>query len=325
MVRFGILGAGNIAHRFAASLAYEARASLVAASCRSTEKAERFLAEVTHAEGARAYGSHDELLADPAVDVIYLALPHACHHDWAIAALRAGKAVLCEKPACVSAEQMASVAAVAREENVLFMEAMKPRFVPLYPHVMEALPGIGELLEVRASLCNDMLGHVEGSGSYHMTPGPGAGVTLDCGTYCASWIAALCPGDIQIDSVEGITKNGIDVYVDAIFRTDGPSACLECAFDRAKPRQAIIVGTLGTIVVDELHRPQRATVRMADGEERTIEAPYEVDDFFGEISHFVGLVELGAIESPVMSLDDSLRCAELLDAVRAGLATIPAS
>lgn len=321
MVRFGILGAGNIAHRFAASLAHEKRAALVAASCRSTSKAETFLNEVPHAEGVRAYGSYDELLDDPQVDAIYLALPHEHHRDWALRSLASGKAVLCEKPACVSATQMAEVAAVAREHGTLFMEAMKPRFTPIYQLVMDELTSIGELIEVRASLCNDMLDLVEGSGSYHMTPGPGAGVVLDCGTYCASWIAALCPREMQLHSIVGAQKNGIDVYANATFLSSVASARPECAFDRAQPRQATIVGTCGTIIVDELHRPQHATIRLNGEEVRAIEAPYEVDDFYGEIVHFVGLVESGATESPIMSLDDSLRCAELLDAVRTGLQT----
>ena len=106
MVRFAVLGAGNIAHRFARSLAHEKDAELVAASCRTHEKAQAFLGEVPHASGARAYGSHEELLADPGVDAIYLALPHALHHDWAIRALEAGKDVLCEKPAMLTADQM---------------------------------------------------------------------------------------------------------------------------------------------------------------------------------------------------------------------------
>lgn len=323
MIRFGILGAGNIAHRFAASLAHEQRASLVAASCRSVEKAEAFLAEVPHAVDARAYGSHDELLSDPEVDAIYLALPHALHRDWALSALTSDKAVLCEKPACVSAAQMAEVAEAARVHGVLFMEAMKPRFTPIYAPILDELASIGEILEVQASLCNDMLGLVEGSGSYHMTPGPGAGVILDCGTYCASWIAALCPRDVRLHSIVGARKNGIDVYADATFQSNGFSARLECAFDRAKPRQATIVGTRGTIVVDELHRPQRATIQLNGEAERMIEVPYEVDDFYGEITHFVGLLESSALESPIMSLEDSLRCAELLDTVLAGLQAMP--
>ena len=211
MVRFGILGAGNIARRFAASLAHETRAELVAASRRTEAKAREFLDQNPCVADARAYGSHDALLADPAVDAIYLALPHDLHRRWAIAALRAGKAVLCEKPACIDEAEMREVAEVARSEGCLFMEAMKPRFTPTHELVSRMLPDVGELVRVEATLCNDMLGMVEGTGSYHMTPGPGAGVLLDCGIYCASWIEELCAGEPGVVDVAGATKDGIDV------------------------------------------------------------------------------------------------------------------
>ncbi|MBR3234355.1 MAG: Gfo/Idh/MocA family oxidoreductase [Atopobiaceae bacterium] len=320
MVRFGILGAGNIAHRFAASLAHEKRAQLVAAACRTAAKAQAFLDEVPHAEDARAYGSYDELLADTGVDAIYLALPHAYHKEWAIRALEAGKAVLCEKPAMLTAEQMREVADVARRCNVLFMEAMKPRFAPIYTHVMDALDEIGPLVRVEATLCNDMLDVVEKAGGYHMTPGPGAGVLLDCGIYCASWIEDLCSGTPKVVSFEGKQKDGIDIYVDAWLDYDGMDACLECAFDRAKLRTATLVGERGHIVVEELHRPQRATVYVQGCEPRVLDVPYEVDDFFGEVSHFVSLCEAGECESPSMSLEDSIRCALILDTVRSAFA-----
>lgn len=319
MVRFGVLGAGNIAHRFCASLAHESEAELVAVSCRTEQKARTFLAEVSHAEGARAYGSHEELLADDGLDAIYLALPHALHRDWAVAALHAGKAVLCEKPATISATEMREVADVARETGVLFMEAMKPRFVPLYQRVLDAVQKIGPLERVEATLCNDMLAAVEGSGSYHMTPGPGAGVLLDCGIYCASWLQAFGAGEPHVTSVAGTRRDGIDVYADAWLDLGGVTDRLECAFDRAKPRQATLVGAKGRIVVDELHRPQRATVELEGQEPIVVDAPYEVDDFYGEIRHFTGLVEAGATESPIMPLSASIGCAEILDAVRAGL------
>ncbi|MBR3223948.1 MAG: Gfo/Idh/MocA family oxidoreductase [Atopobiaceae bacterium] len=319
MVRFGILGAGNIARRFAASLAHEDRASLVAASCRTTSKAAAFLDGVPHNEGARAYGSHDELLSDDGVDAIYLALPHDLHHEWALRALRAGKAVLCEKPAMLSATQMEEVARASLDEGVLFMEAMKPRFTAIYPKVRRAIDKIGELRSVEATLCNDMLGLVEGTGSYHMAPGPGAGVLLDCGTYCASWIEDLCAKDPEVLRAECVRKDGVDVYVDARMDCGGVEARLECAFDRAKQRRATIVGTRGTLVVDELHRPQAAVLRIDGAEEQTIDAPYEVDDFFGEVRHFVGLVESDKTESDVMSLASSVRCAAILDAVRAAM------
>lgn len=322
MVRFGILGAGNIAHRFAASLAHEGRAELVAASCRTQEKADAFLGEVPHAPGARAYGSHEELLADGEVDAIYLALPHAYHHEWALRALDAGKAVLSEKPAMLTAREMREVAERSRACGLLFMEAMKPRFVPIYELIRQELPRIGNITHVRASLCNDMLSLVEGTGSYHMTPGPGAGVLLDCGTYCANWLADILDGNqpIEMGEVTSVIKDGVDVYVCAELSVGGVTAELECAFDRAKPRTATLVGEHGTIEIEELHRPQRATVMLVGEDSYTIEAPYVIDDFFGEVSHFVGLVASGTTESNVMGLDDSVRVAEILDAVRKGIA-----
>ena len=321
MIRFGIVGAGNIAHRFAASLAHETRARLVAVSCRTEKKAQSFLDEVGCAQDVRAYGGHEALLQDDEVDAIYLALPHAFHHEWALRALRAGKAVLCEKPAMLTALQMEEVANMAHDKNVLFMEAMKPRFVPLYSHVVEAVREIGPLSHVDATLCNDMLDAVEGSGTYHMTPGPGSGVLLDCGTYCASWIEAFCPQGLGLVSVDSNVVDGVDAYVDARLGLGDMTARLECAFDRAKPRVATLVGAHGRIVVEELHRPTRATVLVGGQAERVLEVPYEVDDFFGEIHHFVDLLEQGVTESPIMSLEDSVNCAAVLDAIRAGLAS----
>lgn len=316
MVRFGILGAGNIAHRFARSLEHVEGAKLVALSARKAQKAQAFANEFGVDE-ARAYTSHEQLLNDGEVDAIYLALPHALHREWAIAALRAGKAVLCEKPACITAKEMEEVASVARATNTLFMEAMKPRFVPLHAQVEEALAQIGQIRHVEATLCNDMMSMVDGAQTYHLGGGPGAGVLLDCGIYCASWIDELCTGAPVTTSVVCEECEGADVYVDAQLSFDDVTARLECAFDRAKPRTCTIEGSNGRIVVEDLHRPTRATL-FVDGEpEQVMEAPYVVDDFYAQIVHFVELVACGRTESPVMSLPDSVRCAQILDACRA--------
>lgn len=320
MVNWGILGAGNIAHRFAKSLAHVSNAHLVAISCRTQEKADAFATEFG-VDSSHAYAgdtAHEALLADESVDIIYLALPHALHYEWACAALKAGKNVLCEKPAMLNAQQMSEVAELARKTGLLFMEAMKPRFVPVYEQVMEAVGRIGTIVHVDATLCNDMAAFVEQAGTYHVQPGPGAGVLLDCGTYCANWLTQLLPGNPQLTGIHGVEKNGIDYYVDAMFADGSVTARLECAFDRAKPRTCTIVGDKGAIVVDELHRSQHAALSLADGTVEQIDAPYEVDDFYGEIVHATGLVEQGLSESPVMTLNDSIRCAQILDAARTG-------
>ena len=320
MVRWGILGAGNIAHRFCASLAHEEHSRLVAVSCRSEEKAASFLAEVGADPGVRAFGGHDRLLEDAEVDAIYLALPHAHHRAWALKAIDAGKAVLCEKPAMLTAEEMREVAEASRERGVLFMEAMKPRFQPIYGEVCDQVKRVGRIKAIYASLCNDMLAAVEGAPTYHMTPGAGAGVLLDCGTYCANWLADLTDVAAPIEAGHAecvLADGGVDVYVRAELSVAGVAVELECAFDRAKPRTCRIVGERGTIEIDELHRPQKAVVSVDGEEQREIVAPYVVDDFFGEIFHFVDLLEVGKAASPVMGLEDSVRVAEFLDVVHA--------
>ena len=359
IIRWGIMGAGRIAQRFAESLRHDPRCRLVAASGRTPEKvaafAEKFGIDPAHAYAqdpvrqgsatdAAAGGTpaasdatatslttavplsaarlspnpHEALVADPAVDAVYLALPHGLHRMWAVRALKAGKAVLCEKPAALTADEVRAIAAEARQSGTLFMEGMKARFVPLYAEVKRLLAedAIGELRRVEASLCNDVPpAALEGT---YLLDGAQGGVLLDCGIYCASWLDDLLPGPFAVTDRQVETYHGVDAYdcAELAFAEGGRTARLECSFNRAKPRQAVLVGEKGCITVDDLHRAQRLTLEVAGQAPRVIERPYVVDDFFGEVTHFNDLLEQGACESPVMPLAASIRCAEILDAVR---------
>ncbi len=317
-IGWGILGAGRIAGRFAESLSHDPRTTLVAASCRTQEKADAFAAQY----GAeRGYAGHDALLADPTIDAIYLSLPHGMHHEWAIRALRAGKAVLCEKPAALTQEEVTDIARVAQEEGLLFMEGMKARLTPAVHTLMAegGLDAIGDVTRVEASLCNDMVstGFLDGYHGYLVDPTQG-GVLWDCGIYCASWLEALLPGEPRLSSVQTRMRDGIDFYVRAELDFDGRTGVLECAMDEAKPRQARIIGTRGSVLVDELHRSQRIVISVDGKEPLEIEKPYVVDDFFGEVEHFNNLLEEGKTQSYVVPLEASSRMAHILDVIRAG-------
>lgn len=313
MIYWGILGAGNIAHRFAASLQNQQNSVLTAISCRRKEKAEAFVAQFP---AKRSYTEYDALLADPQIDAIYVALPHSLHKEWSVKALQAGKAVLCEKPATMSAEEMCAVAKAAQENGVLFMEAMKQRFVPLYQEIKKQLAAgtIGRITGIQTSLCNAMP-FEQISNTYHTQPGQG-GVLLDCGIYCASWLEDFLPGTPQVTHSTANIQKGVDYYVDAMLSFDDIPARLECAFDRAKPRQAILQGTAGRLVVEELHRPQAMTVYLDGQPGKRIAMPYIVDDFYTQIDHFVHCLQQGKTESPVMPLAASIRCAQILDSIR---------
>ena len=141
-VRWGVLGAGRISHRFASSLKEVDGARLVAAAGRTPSHVEEFCRAFS-IDAAHSYATaddsgdaaYDALIAAPDVDAIYLALPHGMHAHWVCRALRAGKAVLCEKPAVLNEEEAHAIASVSRERGVLFMEAMKNRFCPMRTRV----------------------------------------------------------------------------------------------------------------------------------------------------------------------------------------------
>lgn len=320
MIRWGILGAGKIARRFCDSLSKEPDSVLTAVSCRREERAAVFMEKY----GAkRFYQDYDSLLNDSEIDAVYLSLPHGLHREWALKALRAKKAVLCEKPATLNREEMETVAAEAKRTGMLFMEAMKTRFVPLYARLKElvAQGTVGELVEVRTSLCNEMPLEMTEK-TYHREPGQG-GALLDGGIYCASWLEDFLPEEPRLETIGAVIKNGVDEYVDAKLRFGSVRAELECAFDRKKPRQAVLVGTLGMIVVEELHRGQSMTVCIEGKEPEIVEMPYVVDDFYGEIHHFVTCLKENRRESHIMPLAASVRCAKILDSIRQGFLYTP--
>ena len=329
IVRWGILGAGKIAHRFARSLSHDSRCELAAISCRSAAKAEAFALEHGIPEsgalsdeslGGVAGTAHSALLAMPDVDAVYLALPHAMHLEWGIAALRAGKAVLCEKPLCINAEETQRLAEVSRETGTLLMEGMKTRFLPVYQRVRELVAdgAIGRLERVEAVLQNAMLERIARGGDYLSAP-VGGGMLLDTGIYCAAWIEGYLPGTFEVTRAEARWEAGVDCAVDAELRFGEKTARLLAAADRDNTRYARLVGSEGQIVVEQPHRPERVTIERAGERPLELDLPHPVDDFFGEIEHFVDLLLDGRTESPVMPLDASVRCAEILGAIRAAL------
>ncbi len=319
-IRWGILGAGGIAKRFAASLEHVDGAELVAVSGRSAERLSAFAPVRAYADGGDGAAAHEELLADADFDAIYLALPHSMHLRWAEAALRAGKPVLCEKPAVLSAAEARELASVSRETGVLFVEAMKCRFVPLHARVRAVLDSgeLGSVLRIDCAQCVDY-----GTGDLRYLENPiGGGALLDLGCYPMSWVEELTQGAPRATKSEirwrEVPGGRVDWAGRAEFAFDGGTeAVVDWAGDAAEyDCSALIICENGSILVERAHRPERAVVSRPGREDEVLEAPYDPDDFHGEIAHFCDLLRAGAKESPVMPLAATIRNAELLDAVR---------
>lgn len=164
-------------------------------SSRDAERAKAFLTKINGAHDAKTYGSYAELVADPDVDIIYVATPHSHHFQNAMLALQAGKNVLCEKALTVTAEQTRRLVQVAREKNLFFMEAVWTRFQPLSVKVRELITSgeIGTVSRVFADLSFNNVASEDGKLSFPdsnrmVNPDLAGGALLDLGIYSLTWV-----------------------------------------------------------------------------------------------------------------------------------------
>ncbi|CAM2144615.1 Gfo/Idh/MocA family oxidoreductase [Pararobbsia alpina] len=312
MIRWAMVGAGNIARRFVTGLEHVDGAELTHVWSRRAEATQAFAEQ----HGLSACGSFEALL-DADIDAVYIATAHPSHAEYSIAAMRKGKAVLCEKPAAISLPELESMLAVAREQRVLFMEAMKPPFYPLYRRLREHLAEdpIGTPNFVRAGC---------GVSNY----GPGlpefdlervGGSLLDIGIYesflAIDWLGA--PRDVQ---AFGRLGGGVDVFASVNSVHEHGVAQWYCGLDLHGRGDALICAPHGNVTIDgPWWNPSTATVSYKDGRTVRLEAPFVGGGLNYETAHFCELLAQGQIESPVISHDMSRHMIDVVDRSRAAL------
>ncbi|MDT7536866.1 MAG: hypothetical protein QOI82_451 [Actinomycetota bacterium] len=239
-VRWGFLGAGGIATGALAPAVRAADgASLQAVAARDVERA-RALGPVS------AYGDYAELLADDAVDAVYISLTNDQHLPWSIAAMRAGKAVLCEKPLAMTTAEVDEMMAVARETGQLLVEASWYRWHPRVRLAQQRLPEIGRVTHVAAGFTFD----ADLAGNYRLDPARGGGALYDVGCYAVSaclWaVRSGLPSTVSARSAYGPT--GVDVTTDAILEwDDGGEAEARAGIEGTVGQWLVITGERGEI------------------------------------------------------------------------------
>lgn len=240
------------------------------------------------------------------------------HTRWACRALRAGKAVLCEKPAVLSEEEALSIASASRECGVLFMEAMKNRFCPMRTRV-EGLLASGELGCIVSIESVQKLDYGESPSSYLLDPLQG-GCLYDMGCYAVGWFEDLLAGACDVSSREvrwrDVSGGRVDWADEIHMSVGGIPIHMVCDGKAAYESRLTIACERGSLEIERLHRPELAHVKYSDGRVLEIDAPFEVDDFYGEASHATQLIRAGKLESPVMPLAATQRCAQIIDAIR---------
>ena len=319
MVNIAILGCGTIASIMARTLREMKRRGtpirLYAAGARSLERAQAFCEKE---DFEVAYGSYEEMVQDPQVDLVYIATPHSHHAQQAILCLEHGKAVLCEKAFTANAKQARQVLSLAKEKGLLVAEAIWPRYMPFGKILRETIASgaIGEPHLLTASL----IGPAE---DYEriVKPELAGGALLDVGVYPLTFCSMLFGDDFdRIDSSVQLLPSGMDRQeILTLHYPDGRMAVLCAGVACPYPKDCIISGTKGYLIVDYCANPGKISLYLKDenfGIAHDIPLPEKISGYEYEIEACLRALEAGSIECPEMPHAQILRMMEIMDDLR---------
>jgi predicted dehydrogenase len=316
-IRWGVVGPGRIAEKVVEDFVHVEHARAVAVASRSAARAESF----ARRHGLeRAHGSYAAILADPDVDVLYVATPHAQHAAVALGAIAAGKALLVEKAFTATPAGAEQVVTAARSSGVFVMEAMWTRFQPAVVALRELIAdgAIGEVRSVQADLGVER--------DFDPTDrlfdlALGGGALLDLGVYVVSFAQMLLGTPDTVSAAGSLFSTGVDAEAGMLLGySDGRSATLTISLRGALPGQARVFGTAGWIdVLPRFHHPQTIVLHRAGAEPEAITRPQLGGGYSHELIEVTECLRAGRTESAVMPLDDTLAVQRVLGEAAAQL------
>lgn len=318
-VRWGILATGRIAGSFARDLALLDDHEVVAAGSRDASRAAAFVAE-HGTTGARGYGSYEELVADPEVDVVYVASPHGRHLEDALLCLDAGKPVLCEKALTLDAATGRRLVEHARERGLFLAEAMWMRTNPAIREVQRLVAegAIGEPGEVRAEL-----GFVADAAVARLwEPELGASALLDIGIYPLTFVHLLLGHPHTVAAAGSLHERGFDVAGGATMVHEGcgprgiePVSSIAWTQLAQSDNTASVAGTEGRIEIPRrFHHPTSFTLVRGDHAEQ-VDVPVIGRGYAHEAVEVARCLREGRTESELLPLDATVALQELMDTI----------
>ena len=311
-MRVGIIGAGWIAEKAAITLNGLVDCEAYAIASRSKEKAEAF-AETWKMR--KAYGSYSELIADPSVDLVYVATPHSHHYDVTREALLADKPCLVEKAFMANYRQAKEIVDLARERKVFLAEAIWTRYQPVVKMMRDLINSrIGIPRLVTATL-----GYSMGDKPRIMRPDLCGGALLDLGVYALNFVRMFFDADIvSITSQCVKSKTGMDLTnAMTLVLSDGVLCNLQSSAACVGDNIGVIAGTDGNLIIDNINNPQKITVNGPDRTYiETIPVPQQITGYeYQFIACRQALID-GLLEPKEMPLNETLYIMQLMDDFR---------
>jgi D-xylose 1-dehydrogenase (NADP+, D-xylono-1,5-lactone-forming) len=328
-LRIGILGAARIANAFVAGARLSSNVEIAAVASRDATRAESF---------ARTHGisralSYEQLLTASDIDAVYIPLPHHLHAQWSIAAARAGKHILCEKPLALNEAEALAMFAAADTAGVVLLEGYPYLYQPLMHEVERVLAAgtIGQIQSIHAA-CGFT---IDNAGDFRLDPQMGGGALFDVGCYAVSFIRQILGARPNRICAVARWQGGIDQTLAATLEfSSGAVAQLSCSMSTGLHRFAVIAGSAGIVETDYQNHTVRSAAphfRVRRGSDwrnpiESIPVPRE-DGFHREVDAFAEMIRRGDDRSfqarRLASIDNAWTLAAILDAARS--ATVAAA
>ncbi|EDP70502.1 oxidoreductase family, NAD-binding Rossmann fold domain protein [Flavobacteriales bacterium ALC-1] len=313
VVRWGIIGAGKIAKKFAKDLQTISNTELRSIASRNAEKAKKFASEFN---ASIAYGSYEELVADSNIDAIYIATPHSFHKSHTLLCLEQRKPVLCEKPFAMNLTEVEAMIQMAKANNTLLMEAIWTAFLPHFQYVQKLIKEkhFGEVIQLEA----DFGFHPQyDETSRVFDKRLGGGSLLDIGIYPIFLTLSTLGEPNSIEAEASFFDTGADSECKMIFHYEKAKAILKSTLLEETKTEAIFHCEEGRIKINgRFHEPTSVTLINNQGVTELKNFDYKTLGYSYEIEHFNQLIRDGKTKSDIMTFERSQQLIKTIDKVR---------
>lgn len=316
MLRFGVVGTNWITDRFIKAASEHPDFQLTGVYSRTEERASEFASKygVSH-----TFTSLEEMAKSSEIDAVYIASPNSYHAEQSIVFMKNKKHVLCEKPIASNTKELQRMILVAKENDVLLMEALKTTFLPNFRAIKDNLSKIGQVRRYFTSYCQYSSrydAYKEGTILNAFKPEFSNGALMDIGIYCLYPAVVLFGKPTEVKANGLLLKTGVDAEGSLILNYDDKEVVMVFSKITNSYIQSEVQGEEGSIVFDKLNPPEDIKIRYRSGEVEDISQVQDHEPMFYETKEFIELVKAGKRESSINSFEHSLQVMEILDEAR---------